>query len=236
MNLDEYRELLGPMITSKVRLDPAVISRKDNVAEIVHHAVHDHWDRIVRSIQILDRLTESRIYCSVLDAGSWFPFIGWYFSLTRSWGNTCISIDAFPWYGEKMQHKQEDLCVFVEEAPPAPYDVVICQEVLEHLPCNVHAVVSWLKKSCDDFLMMSVPIGSLGVDKPKDAVIGKSTQCSWQHLREFREHELEKIVGKDEFDLVQQEYVSTPAYPKMELSVWRRKRGKRGQAILGTTS
>lgn len=219
MTLDELKADI-PFFANFLELDKTAGNQKHSVKALIKHFTHDHWERVTKSIDMILKagVTGTRS----MDVGSWLPAIGYYLFKNLDMKANCCSVDVFPWKRTYGQHWQLDICE--EEIPEAPYDLVISQEMLEHLPCNVFAVVD---KLCNavvprGLLCISVPIGRQGAKLDKSAILKNyPTRFHHHHLREFKEGELKAMIPAN-FTPLDLQYVSTPAYPRMEINVFRK--------------
>ena len=97
----------------------------------------------------------------------------------------------------------------------APVDIVICTEVLEHLPVNLYAVRDWLvgQVNIGGYILLSFPTGNIVKGGYGDTLPLSVEQTYGQHLREFPGGEAMKFVNEIKgFSVIHSEPIKTPLY------------------------
>jgi len=120
---------------------------------------------------------------SVYDLGTPFPFTSWYWALRHASRVTFGCLGKYRDLGERSKNVEINLC----DMPALPAaELVIATEVLEHLPCDLHAVADWLfslveHRGC---LLLSFPLnGANARYYNRDLPLPRAV--SHGHLREF---------------------------------------------------
>jgi hypothetical protein len=201
--LDWFNSLLIPE-TDFIGIDP--FSSNDKRGVIGYY--HSHFPRFELGEKIIRRhipLLGARIL-----EFSPYPFYSLYF---KEEVKEIICSDIMPrtWEDKNMKALTSNLC-YDTILTLGSFDLVICPEVLEHLPCNIPGVIRRLKDLTENWLYISVPIGSVNV-APKEEDLGHF-ESPRGHLREFRDGELDQYFN--DLVLLHKESVSTPAYHRMD--------------------
>jgi hypothetical protein len=140
-----------------------------------------HEKRLKASTNILEE--NCRLYKTsrVLEVGSTFPFIT--LPLAKKHGFTPVCADIQKVKDSSVSFVQLDLC---KDAIPQKWDLILCTEVLEHLPCNLFDVVNKIISATrdDGHIFFTVPIGFVGTGLPLNKVF-ESGGDGKTHLREF---------------------------------------------------
>lgn len=203
-----------------LKFDPKVESRKRTTEAIVNHYIVDHWPRMIRTLDMLEK--EDIRGVASYDVGSWIPFIGYHYYKKQGMFAHACSIDIQNWEMEGAAHHQLDIC---KTHFQGKFGLVICQEVLEHLPCNLYNVLENIVGMTDRHICISVPIGSTGKNRSKKLDITDSTNRSFAHIREFKDGELHGMMAEVAPNFLRKgvDYVACPVYNRMEISVYERK-------------
>jgi len=117
---------------------------------------------------------------SILDAGTQFPYQTYY--LTEKYKVKIIYLDILQRVPPpNVQFIKGNLCL---DPLPKGFDLVICTEVFEHLPCNLYKVKEKIVASSKKYLLFSFPLrGRNAKDYDKDLKL--DFRKHYNHLREF---------------------------------------------------
>lgn len=173
MNHDDYFETLEGYMTGLLPggLPPEVLPY-----------FKGHRDRFELSLDMFDEHLIGEEVGSVLDVGTGFPFVSYYFKLTRAAAVVIASMekprDLPPGTGSTYVNLNT-----AQELPPA--DLVICTECLEHIPRRHDYVLRVLCKAATSFLFLSVPMGGSGAVDHDVSLDISYEKIYEKHLREY---------------------------------------------------
>jgi SAM-dependent methyltransferase len=165
----------------------------------------DYYNYNYRRFRISAKMIED--YCSltesskVLELGAWYPFIALLSAKKFGFDPYCSDIKISKHWKNFLKI---DLC---SDPIPGKWDLLICSEVLEHLPVNLYKVVRKITRSLSNsgYAFFTVPIGTKGLNIPLNKDVGEYSddthfQCSYGelesfpgHLREFTPYKAQKF-------------------------------------------
>jgi hypothetical protein len=159
---------------------------------------------------------------SILDVGTGFPFAtGWVADEGGRVIYGCpLRLEPVVWPG--CVYQELNLCappqppafLFTTEVTKSQFDLVVCTECLEHLPCNLFPVRDWLGQAVclGGYLLLSFPLGGQHAegyhhDYPPFEVLHD------EHLREWTMGTAEVFVyGMSGFTVALARLSNQPAY------------------------
>jgi len=152
--------------------------------------------------------------------------IGFYNFALKDSKVDCFSLDDLKINVKSVSYWKQNI---ITESIKKQYDLVINQECLEHLPCDLRIVERKLVDAVKPggLLCISVPLGhgGIGVGKKldKNEVLPYDVNKYHTHLREFSEDELIKRMQKYNLELLESAKVFTIAYNgEMQICLWRK--------------
>ena len=124
------------------------------------------------------------------------------------------AVESLDW----MVYRKVNLC---RDELADMYDLIICEEVLEHMPCDLISAARNLVNHVKDggFLLVSVPLGRVGWNVPKGGNILLPTDAIHGHLREFEEGEIKGLVG---LPIVAEALIADKSFQYMQLALFKK--------------
>lgn len=107
-------------------------------------------------------------------------------------GYDCRDLEPSRYKRSAVLPTQFNLCKDVDQLPSNHYDLVLHNHVMEHVPCNVTAVLWHLHRALhpDGLHMFSVPIFAGKYDESLDPIGEKEA------IRRFRQHDHVRVFGR----------------------------------------
>lgn len=226
----EYLKELVEAIPEVVKFDPRIDHWQEEpktVEEVLAYVEHN-IERFVAVIKWLKPEMPKKAK-KLLEAGSWFPFVGYYFwAANEGLEVQSCCIDAKNWSSEEgnLFHRQRNLCTrwYQEQLAKMKLDVLICTETLEHLPCNLVPVVQAFEQALKKGgkLLLSVPQGGKAwkADIAKEIDTTYPTDRYNEHVRVFVDGELKRFVGRHCPGLKFLKQANVPGEPVTQMVMW----------------
>jgi predicted SAM-dependent methyltransferase len=127
------------------------------------------------------------------------PEKGLYDYFRKKCGRNYRPVDLNPEIYPGMEVERFDLCSDIFDLEQGAYDLILHNHVMEHLPCNVSAVLLRLTMSLRDegMHMFSVPIlsGSYGEDFRVSHEEGTKRFGQFDHVRRFGVEDISRSIG-----------------------------------------
>jgi len=164
-----------------------------------------HIPRFLIGKHFIERYCNISDGFSILDVGTGFPFQVYY--LTHEYNIRIVYLDPHKRTPPpKTEFIRGNVCL---DTLPIGFDLVICTEVFEHLPCNLYKVKDKLIKSSKKYLLFSFPLKGVNArDYDKDLKL--DFRKVHGHLREFTTKTAFEFV-KD-LKILEHQTVYTPSY------------------------
>ena len=227
-----YLKELQDAIRKHVRIDPEVdyhrlegVLTTENVAEYASH----YLDRFVRLIEWIEDDLPS-MPMTMMEAGSWFPFVGLYFWALHEMNVSCCSIDGLDWDSNcgQLSHRQANLCdpLYQQSISNWNADIMVCTETLEHIPTNLVPLMQSFAHGVrpGGRLVLSVPFGGAPWKQQVDKTIDLNYPAERynEHVRMFAEGELVSFAAEccPFLEVVRSRIV--PGDPPTQTVMWRR--------------
>jgi len=200
MTFDEYSAIITRMLSGM-----QFAGIHPGASEDVSAYYQGHLPRFRVQFSLLANLARVE---TVLDLGTWFPFSSYFFHLRD--GARVVYGCHRPVAGVAgCDHRQFNLC----HLPDLPQsDLVICTEVLEHLPCNVVDVWDYVVGLIrpDGHLLVSFPLGGKNADNYH--VDHGDWATVHGHIREFTGTSAGAFLARSRLRLIQLVDSEQPAY------------------------
>ena len=232
---DEWKTYLSKIIYENIPHDVVVksggalsppIANAPN--RMVEYFLSGHLPKMEKSIELINKhLKGGKIGISV---GSWISALGLFFNMKFGMFVESISIDCDDWELPNVaKNYRKNLC-FVDDLGEEKYDFISEAEMFGHYPGSDIKVLKMMAKACKTggVMHVSVPIGNIGLDLDKDKPISISLDVDGSyehHFRQYRIDEVVEIINKisPEFELLENDSVVTPAFGRIQITVWRKK-------------
>jgi SAM-dependent methyltransferase len=110
-------------------------------------------------------------------------------------------VDLFPEYYPFCQVERMDLVAEAERLPSKEYDLVLHSHVMEHIPCNVTAVLMHLHRSLKDSgrHVFAIPIYPGGYEEDLRPLSGEERKRRFaqeDHMRKYGRDDIHLTIGK----------------------------------------
>lgn len=201
----------------------------NNPEKMISYFLKGHRPKMLKSLELLDNYVNKGGLA--LSAGSWISAMGLFFYLKCGMKSESISIDCDDWeLSGVTKNTRKNLC-FVESLGKEKYDLVIEAEMFGHYPGSEAKCAKMIIDSCKKggIVHFSVPLGGIGINISKYEPFPTAkldVNGSYDlHLRQYQEDEIIKMI-KDiapECELLENEIVITPAFGKIQITIWRKK-------------
>lgn len=164
----------------------------------------------------------------ICELGSWYPYTSYYWKLV----NPECKIDLYDIIVREVPEVSEydvdgvrlfDFNLCTEPLPDKQYDMVIVSEVLEHLPCNIHALCENISKIVKPggHLLVTYPLGGINAMNYQDALDGYDQDHLVEgHIREYTA-ETTKLFFTD-LKRIGERDVTYPAYGLIKVCLYQR--------------
>jgi hypothetical protein len=187
--------------------DRHVLSKRDTV---LRRYFEGHLPRFEAQLNMFREHLDDKSINHVIDFGTGTPFTSYYFYLTQRasvvYGHTERVEETI---NNLVYQENMNLCHPPEDVMKG--DLVICTEVIEHLPCPLLPVIDYLKSMSNKYLLLSFPIGTiLKGDFNHD--FGNYDTSHIHHLREFTPELSDEFLSIVGWDIIADETIFTQAY------------------------
>lgn len=184
-----------------------------------------HFPRFLKQFEMFEKFLKDEKIETVLDAGTGTPFTSYYFNV-RDGAEVCFGM---PGSRADISKDVRFMPINLNYFPILPqFDVVICTECIEHLPCNVYNVRDYLFEHVrpGGYLLLSFPLGGMNAQDYEKEWPEKYDQVSNGHIREFTEQTADEFVKPllARADLLERHIVFTRAYGGEIMQVLLRRR------------
>lgn len=188
----------------------------------------DHWPRFEAMLNLCNNVGINADDLShICELGSWYPYTSYYWST-----NSLIEIDLYDIIVREVPEVSEynvdgvrlighNLCM--DPLPDKKYDMVIVSEVLEHLPCNIHALCEEISKIVrpGGHLLVTYPLGGRHAKDYRQNLVGYDfNHLVEEHIREYT-HETTKLFFND-LKLIGSRDIIYPAYGLIKICLYQR--------------
>lgn len=157
---------------------------------------------------LLEKHVKVRADSKILEAGSFAPLQALFFRREGA-AVICCDLDKDLWrIDETFYHYRCNLCY--DDFGENVFDVVICTEVFEHLPCNLYTVRNKLIGCCKNqgVLLFSFPLtGRIFAPYNHDFTQENDWTTEHKHLREFTETTAVRFLTHPELKMVTRQKV-----------------------------
>lgn len=175
-----------------------------------------HYPRFDFQIDLFLALAQEEKIKSVLDIGTPLPFasgISSYHGCKVKYG--CIDTKDLASYlvapfNENCESIQINLNYYPEGIEPV--DLVVCTEMLEHLPCNVVKARDWLADHAKKYLFLSFPLKGQNAGNYEADFTNLDHNVCHGHIREFTRQTAEEFMKPLDFEIVSEQEIFTTAY------------------------
>ena len=180
-----------------------------NPHESMHSYFLGHLARFDWQWDVIEKYVPS--VASVYDLGTKFPFISYWLYL-RDHANVIYGAPDRTWTG-KVQGAMYAPINLCSQQYPTPAALVICTEVLEHLPCNIREAWKRVLGMTEKYLLVSFPLhGFNAKDYEKDDLGDHNHEFSG-HIREFTYATSDEFLKEAaDFTILAQACMPTAAY------------------------
>lgn len=199
LNWEEYLEAFKPLSSSldaKVGESLHVLATDQTGYGRWYQYLIDFKNRFRTSTYLIDNYCGLNSGSRVHEVGGHGPYILYYLHLKYGLKPEMSDIvdssaaSSIEW----LTYSKLNLC---RDDLTDRYDLIICEEVLEHMPCDLIPAIRKLVNHIKDggFLLVSVPLGRAGWNVLKGGNILLPIDGIHGHLREFENGEIKGLVG-----------------------------------------
>lgn len=231
MGSEEYKRLFEMFVHSKLQtffdaLRPFYASRGKTDDSLSYF--RNHFDRFELMIKICNEYVPN--LKSICEVGSFYPYISYYFKLN----NKTEKINLYdiilnelknpcePYDVDGIQLINFNLCKQSLIETNKKYDLVICSEVIEHLPIDLSKFKKELKGIVNDggYLMITYPLGGKNANGYNEVVEGIDIErMQHDHIREFTMETSSAFIT--DIPLIYSEVIRAKAYGKIRICLYK---------------